>query len=365
MSRKIKIIGLFLLIGQIFYGQTNKEKALTKGQEAVQLVDNGKIDEGIKLLQEAQNLDPDRFDYPYELAYAYYQKQDYKGAIEISEKLVNHKDAEPQLFQLLGNCYDILNNPNKAFEIYDAGLKKFPNAGNLYLEKGNVYWNREEYEKALPYYEKGIEVDPDFPSNYYKATRVYFKSTEKVWGMVYGEIFMNLERNTDRTSEISKLLYDTYKNGITLKNNDSISVNFSKSISLNPDEKMDSPDNVKSLFVFVYEINLLVPPTLPLSEKTININTLDEIRSTFIDRYFKYGYGFDKKFSNVLFSYQKKVKDAGHIEAYNHWILMKGDEDGFNEWRSGNKEKWDSFVDWFTDNKLKIDKNNKLVSEQH
>jgi hypothetical protein len=66
-----------------------------------------------------------------------------------------------------------------------------------------------------------------------------------------------------------------------------------------------------------------------------------------------------------LFNYQKKVKDAGHIEAYNHWILMKGNEDGFEKWHSENEEKWDNFVKWFTDNGLKIDEKNKFFREQY
>lgn len=41
------------------------------------------------------------------------------------------------------------------------------------------------------------------------------------------------------------------------------------------------------------------------------------------------------------------------MEAYNHWILMKGDEDAFGIWMNSNKEKWDNFVKWFTDNGLK------------
>ena len=61
---------MFIFIGQILYGQTDKDKALEKGRTAIELMDNGKIDESIELLKEAQKLDPDRFDYPYELAYA-------------------------------------------------------------------------------------------------------------------------------------------------------------------------------------------------------------------------------------------------------------------------------------------------------
>lgn len=51
MSEKIKLIllSLCLLAGQIAFSQTDKEKALQKGQEAIKLMDNGNIDRSIAL----------------------------------------------------------------------------------------------------------------------------------------------------------------------------------------------------------------------------------------------------------------------------------------------------------------------------
>jgi tetratricopeptide (TPR) repeat protein len=323
-------------------------------------LDNGQLDESIQLLEEAQQLDPDRFDYPYELAYAYYVKEDYKTAIKILEKNTEHKGVTEQLYQLLGNSYDILGNTDKAFNAYNAGLKKFPNSGIIYLEEGNVYWNKKEYGKACSFYEKGIEVDPKTPSNYYRAARIYCNSTEEVWGMIYGELFMNLERNSKRTSEISKLLFDTYKSQIKFSSDTSFSVSFSKNATIDEGDLKD-PGKMKLPFgVGVYEPTLMFSM---LSTKSIDIHSLDNIRSEFIDNYFKNGH--DKTYPNILFSYQKKVKDTGHLEAYNHWILMKGDQAGFDKWQSENKDKWERFIQWFGDNGLKINDTNKFYREQY
>ncbi|GAA4304027.1 tetratricopeptide repeat protein [Nibribacter koreensis] len=355
-------LGLLLLLttGQITFGQTNKEKALAKAQEAIKLMDSGKFEKSITLLQEAQKLDPDRFDYPYELAYAHYLKQDYTGAVTILESTKSHKDVSDRLFQLLGNSYDVLGKSEKAFEAYDEGLNLFPNSGRLYLEKGNVYWGKKEYGKALPFYEKGIETDPKFPSNYYRAAKIYCGSTEEVWGMMYGEIFMNLERNSKRTAEISKLLYDTYKSEIKISSDTSFSVSFSKNATMNVSD-LKSPGKLKLPYgVGVYEPTLMF--SIPFIE-SIDIHSLAKIRSNFVDNYFKYGH--DKAYPNVLLTYQKNVKDAGHMEAYNHWILMKGDEDGFGKWLSANQDKWDSFVAWFGENTLPVSDKNKFHSGQY
>jgi tetratricopeptide (TPR) repeat protein len=323
-------------------------------------MDNGKVDESIKLLEEAQKLDPDNINYPYELGYAYYAKENYKKASKYLESILKHKDINDRVYQLLGNSYDNLGKGNKAIETYEAGLKLFPNSGNLYLEMGVMQMGKKDYNKALYYYEKGIEVAPRFPSNYYWAAMIYCNSSEEVWGMIYGEIFMNLERNSKRTAEISKLLYDTYKSEIKLTNDTLFSVSFSKNASINFGDLTD-PSKMRLPFgVGVYEPTLMFSI---LSANTIDISSLDHIRSTFIDNYFTNGHG--KTYPNVLFSYQKEVKEAGHIEAYNHWILMKGDEDGFGKWQADNKEKWDNFVKWFTDNRLDIDDTNKFYSGQY
>ncbi len=362
MTIRIKLLGLFLIVatGQLTFGQTNKEIALTKAQEAIELMDNGKVNESIELLKEAQKLDPDRFDYPYELAYAHYIKEDYKGAIKILEKNINHKNVNERLFQLLGNSYDILGKTEKAFESYDKGLKKFPNSGMIYLEKGNVYWGEKEYGKALPFYEKGIEIDPEFTSNYYRATLIYCGSTEEVWGMIYGEMFMNLERNSQRTVEISKLLYDTYKSEIKFTSDTSFSVSFSKNATINIDN-LNDPSKMKLPFgIGLYEPTLMMSM---INENSVDINSLNRIRKNFIETYFNNGN--DEKYPNILFNYQNRVLKAGHLEAYNYWILMKGDEENFDKWHSDNIEKWDAFIEWFNGNGMKVDADNKFYSGQY
>lgn len=351
---------LGMAAGQTIYGQTNQEKALEKGMAAIELMDNGKITESIDLLEEAKKLDPDNINYPYEIAYAYYALEDYKKAAKLLEPLLKHKDVTDRVYQLLGNSYDILGKSDKAIETYEAGLLLFPNSGNLYLELGVMQMGKNDYNKALDYYEKGIEVAPGFSSNYYWAAKIYCASTEEVWGMMYGEIFMNLERNSKRTVEISKLLYDTYKSQISFTSDTSFTVSFSKNATINIDQISD-PNHMKLPYgISVYE------PTLMFSMvtvKSINMESLHQIRTNFMHLYFSNGH--DKTYPNVLFSFQKKIEEAGHLEAYNHWILMKGDEDGFDTWQAANKEKWDNFLKWFVENGLKINEANKFYRAQY
>jgi hypothetical protein len=220
---------------------------------------------------------------------------------------------------------------------------------------------KNDYNAAISFYEKGIEVDPGYPSNYYRAAKIFCHTDEQVWGMIYGEIFMNLERNSQRTAEISKLLFDTYKSHIKFTSDTSLTVDFGGATIIIDDKTIKDPKNFKLPFgAGAYGLTLTLAVT---GEKTIDINSLDRIRTRFVQEYFNKDNA--TKYPNVLFDYQQKINVAGYLEAYNHWILMKGDETGFNRWLAENKTKWDAFRNWFSENKIVLDQSHKFYRAQY
>ncbi len=350
-------ITLFISVAK---SQTNLEIAQEKKNKAIELMDNGNPGDAIKLLEEAKTLDPTNFEYDYEIGYAFYIKEDYKKALKCFEKVMEYDNITDQCYQMLGNLFDMNGKPDQALRTYDKGLELFPGSGKLYLEKGNVYWNQQKYGDALPFYEKGIEEDPAFPSNYYRAALIYLNSEEEVWGMIYGEIFMNLIRNSTRTAEISKMLFDTYKSQIQFTSDTSFSVSFSRGAAISIND-LSNPDQLKLPFgIGAYEPALMMAV---IGEKTIDINSLDRIRTRFVENY--YSNKTNEKFPNILFDYHKIIVDSGYFEAYNHWILMKGDEEAFFEWKTNNNEKWESFIKWFTNNALEITEDKRFYSGQY
>ncbi|HEY4151218.1 MAG TPA: hypothetical protein VGM41_19910 [Chitinophagaceae bacterium] len=110
----------------------------------------------------------------------------------------------------------------------------------------------------------------------------------------------------------------------------------------------------------VYEKNLMFSI---VSEKEIDLNSLDAIRTRFLESYYK---GDDaRNYPNVLFDYEQSIVKAGHFEAYNHWLLSKGDEDGFKAWYAQNNDKWAAFFKWYTDNRLLLDDKHKFYRKQY
>lgn len=352
----ICIIALFIGVSADAQIKTATDKAWDYAKEAAYMMKDGKVDEAIGLLEEAHKLASDVYDFEYQLAHAYYMKQDYKKALEIMKRVVKYKGIDDQVYQLLGNLYSMNGDSVMATKTYEDGLKAFPNSGRLYSEQGNVYYDKKEYSKALSYYEKGISVDPMFPSNYFRAAILFLSTEEEVWGMMYGELFILLEPNTDRTTMISKMLYDTYKSEITWDSDSSLSVSFSKNSVVNADE-----DSVRLPFpVGYYEPAIGVAASLT---GKVDLEGMCKIRAMMLDQF--YQKGFDKKYDNVLFDYQKKVKDAGLLDIYNHWVLLGGDKDEFGDWYDTHKDDITKFAGWFNDHKLEITKDNVFLRDKY
>jgi tetratricopeptide (TPR) repeat protein len=348
----------YLLIALISIQSVHSQKRTFKCEkvyDAVKLIDENKYDEGINLLKECEKIDSTDYTYPYEIALAYTYKKDYQNAISQLEKIKNYSNIRDDYFQLLGNNYDYANQPENALKIYDEGLKKFPNSGRLYLEKGVMSESKNPVE-AIKIYEKGIKNDPTYPSNYYRVSRLYLNSNDKLSGLIYGEIFINLERTTSRTQEISDLLYKGYKNSITFQSNDNTKIDFCKVII--DAEKFEKSRKYPLCMIFGKNFILST-----INQKEFNLNTLAAIRNEFVKQYFKEDY---KEYPNVLFDYLKIMDDNKVLNAYNHYVFQIGDEKAFDEWQKNNQIEYDKFEAWYTaeGNVIKINNKNVFISDQ-
>lgn len=340
------------------FAQTNAEKAQALMNLAIEKMDAGLTKEAIGYLEQAKKLDPSNPSYDYEMAFAYNIDRDYKKVIKICEKLTKHPQQFARVYQMLGNAYDYDGNPKKAIKTYERGLKKFPNSGELYLERGNMEMMKEEYNNAIGFYVQGTLADPSFPSNYYWCAKIYLNTDNEYLGMIYGEIFMNLERNSKRTQEISAFIYRTYQNEITFSGDTSVQVSFaSNTIYMSKD--MSAESLISSLMPFgrsVYEMTLSLSV---IGETEISLSSLNNIRTRFRESY----YANDKhvEYPIALFEYQKTVQEAGYMEPYNYWILSEGDAEAFEVWYKGNETVWEEFIEWFGPNQIEMTQANRFV----
>ena len=362
MKKQILFLAL-VFCSSLSFAQSKQESANARVRIAINLMDEGKIDESITILKECVKMDKGNYLYPYEIGYAYTLKGEHKTAEKYFKQAAAFKYSTAQCYQALGNCYSYQGNPQKAIKTYEAGMERYPDAGNLHLEKGNIFLMNKRYDAAAYNYKNGIKADPEFSSNYYRLALLYLSSKDILSGTIYTELFFNLEPDSDRARQLGKYFFDAFKKNITFTTvNDSTSkakVDMCEN-TIYLSEKSSPEDFVKSIPLCVY---WGAPFGIGVAmENEITVASLNRIRTTFIKHYF--GESKLENPKNVLFDFHKRIADAGHFEAYNYFIFRNADDKTFDEWKEKNEEKFEAFIEWISDpqNQIEITKTNYYIN---
>ncbi|HEY4205552.1 MAG TPA: tetratricopeptide repeat protein, partial [Puia sp.] len=170
----------------------------------------GDYTNAIMVLTGAVQKDPQNLELLKDLAFNYYLQKDYAKGLTVARPLLERSDADVQSYQIAGMLLKGVDDVKECEKMYKTGIKKFPHSGVLYNEYGEMLWARQDVA-AIRQWEKGIQVDPAYSSNYYNACRYYFFTYDKLWSIIYGEIFVNLESYSRRTAEIKDVLLESYK----------------------------------------------------------------------------------------------------------------------------------------------------------
>ena len=310
-----------VLLLTIFSLAVTAQDAKELQETARNFMKSGDYPNAILVLQKAIQQDNKSLDLQKDLVLAYYLGRDFANGKSIAEKLVDREDADVQSFQLAGNIYKALEETKECERAYKKGLKKFPNSGALYNELGELQWGKGNSE-AIEQWEKGIQNDPNYSGNYYNAARYYFVTTDKVWALIYGEMFVNMESYSPRTAEIKTLLLDAYKKFFT---NDAV---------LNKNKAKEN-DFTKA-FTEVMNKNASVVTS------GVTPESLVMLRSRFILDWFEKEAA---RFPCRLFDHQRQLLQEGMFDAYNQWLFGAADNLALYEnWTKTHPDEYEQFT---------------------
>ncbi len=359
------IIILFFIINCISLLSAQDIDSTQKANElylnAIQSINSGKYDSAISECDSAMGLDSKPIAYPYEKAFALYKKNQFDEAIKILDSLTNHVEVNPQIYQLLGNSYDALDNAEKSLEVYKNGLSKFPKSGRLFYEIGINYIAQKEVRKALSYWENGIINEPQYSNNYFILSKYYYKAGFTVWSVLYGEIFSNLTESEFKAKEMSHLLFDFYKKSFYFLKDSAFTIQFTTNMITSPIKR----PNKDLPFDMAYQSVMqdAAKGILPADTLSFSIDILYQLRKKFIELW--YAENLEKTFPNVLFDWHKMLIEEDIFEVYNYFLFNEGAPDETKSWVSRNQLKIKRFKELIQENMLKIDENHFLNMYQY
>lgn len=190
----------------------------------------------------------------------------------------------------------------------------------MYSEYGELLWALKDFS-AIQQWEKGIEVDPAYGGNYYNAALFYFYTKDKVWSLIYGEIFVNMESLSERGAAMRQQLFQAYKEKL-----------FAEADLMKDEEKQER---------ICQNLLQVMNKQSSLASKGITTEVLTMIRSRFIiDWYANYA----AKFPYRLFDYHRQLLSEGMFDAYNQWLFGSVENlAAYDNWTKTHSEEYNNF----------------------
>lgn len=329
--KKLWVTGLYLIFCTIAFAQDDVASVRANAREYMQ---SGDLDNAVLVLNKAYEANKTNTDVQKDLVLAYYYKKNYDMALEVLKPLLQSADVDAPAYQLAGTIYKAKEDYKAAEGAYKEAIKAFPNNGALYSEYGDLLTYLKNPAGALAQWQKGMQVAPSYGGNYYNASIYYFKQPEdKIWAIIYGEIYANMESLNPKAGVIKKMVLDAYKQKLFV-NNDLASIAAS--------EKNEFAKAVITTFA----------KQSGISAKGLTPETLAMIRTRFV---LDWKNTYAQKFPFKLFDYHQALMKDGLFDAYNQWMFGPVDNQAtFENWVSTHKENFEKFTTFHTSRVFKM-----------
>lgn len=283
---KMKKIFLLLFAFPLFVSA--QTTAYSKAKAAMM---KGDFETALSYLSEVKKTEPNNTDALKDELYIFYLQRNFKEAKRTGERLVSMPNADFQSYKLLGQTYRALAEDKEAGKLYTKALKKFPGNAVIAAEYGDLLNSQKKETEAIRLWEQGIQSDPNYALNYYHAAKYYFDRSNWLKAALLGELFVNLENVTKNTTEIKKLVADSYKQILAEKQ--TTGTGF-------------YPAVLRGL-------------RMQNQYATLNPEVLTQIRTSFIVEWF--GDKASQTYPVYLFAVHKQMIRDGLFEAYNQWLF--------------------------------------------
>ncbi|MFT4156028.1 tetratricopeptide repeat protein [Parafilimonas sp.] len=306
--KKIFLLIALLYASQPMYAQQTVESIRKQATASVQQQD---FTGAIQILEQGLQQYPDNLEILKDEAYIAYISRDYERAVKIGKSITERQDADEQSFQILGLAYKAIASYKDADKMYKAAIKKFPKSGVLYSEYGDMFTQYGNKREAINQWEKGISAGPAYSGNYYYACKYYADNNNIFWSNIYGEIFVNIETLTKRTTEIKAVLLKNYKS------------------------LFGSTANIEALKKDGNDFEKAVASSMLAAMESESGDISPEIITAFRARFLlNWAHTNAANYPYKLFDLQLQLMRDGMFDAYNQWLFGQ----------AINKNKYDNWV---------------------
>lgn len=337
--KKSFIVALILLCFNVFGAQAQEwssPEIEQMYQQGVSSLSRGNATEAVAIFQKVLPLEPGNTLVRKSLAQAYQVSGNYQNALLVLEPMFASGTADAECYRIAAQCYEGIKDDKKAQKIIAEGIDKNPKSGLLYYQQGLLFKTQRNFEAALKSWLDGIAADPDFHLNYHEAAIAYVQTDRVIWAIIYGEIFVNKEPNTQRGSDTKILLLDAYQK---------LFFTPSKNVTgetLMRAEPSNFEEAVKKTYLGLFFV---------ISDG-ITTENLVMLRSRFM---VSWQNTYAGRYPFSLYAFHHEMMTEGYFDLYNQWLFGKAENpQQYSTWTASFGDDMATFEKWRVKHPLRM-----------
>ena len=341
--KTILLFPLFICISTLVFAQ-QKEEADNLVQEGVVFQDKGDVDSAFSRYTLALKMDRDNLAALAEMAYSYLSIDKYEESMSYSKRALKTHPHDPVLktvYVSYGNALDGEGKTEKAVEVYDEGIKIFPDYFQLYYNKGISQIKLNKAEDALLSFERSATLNPKHASSHNAIGRLLFM-TNKIPSLMAFARFLVLEPDSKRSSANLSNVQKIMSAHVTKNDEKNVTINVS------PDMLDVNKKKEKNNFSGA---ELMLALNSALDNDSANANKMDVekfIRKfsslcQYLKEAEKDNYGF---YWDYYVPYFTEMDDKGLTEVFAYIAFASSEDPAVKVWLESHKTDITGFYKW-------------------
>ena len=345
--KKTIFILMFALTCNLSFGQ-NKIEAEKLVDEGVAYHDKGDYDGSISRYNKALELDKDNLLALAEKAFSLFSSQKYEESIKYCQRAIETHSGENGLktvYVTFGNATDALKKTDKSVEIYDEGIKQFPNYYQLYFNKGVTLWSVKKNDEAMLCFQKSAKLNPRHASSHNAIARLSKNKEKRIPALLAYCRFFVLEPESNRAKENLESVKKLMKANVEETGKKSVNISISSDLLGDTTATGKPTENSFSTTDMILSMETALDFDKKNKKKTeverfimkleTMCSSLKEIENN--------NHGF---FWDYYVPYFIEMKDKKLIETFSYIVFTTSTDRDVAKWLKSNKAEVDKFYEW-------------------
>jgi tetratricopeptide (TPR) repeat protein len=194
-------------------------------EEGIQLHDKGEYEAAIAKYDQVLKNNPSNTRALYEKSYTLMLMKKYEECEVICIQLLKTNDYRKEVIVQYGSLLDMTNRQKESLEVYNKGIKEFPDFFLLYYNKGITLSGLSRDEEAMESFQHALKYKPLHASSHNAIGRM-IKKDNRIPAIMAFVTFLIVEPQTERAAQNLNSLNALVTKGVQQKDSGNVSISI-------------------------------------------------------------------------------------------------------------------------------------------